>query len=139
MAPSFVGVLLYPRLATDATAASLRFAVSVVAGFGLVATAATALLPNLALALAGGAQYAEVARHLWLFTLAGSVWSIVQVLVLDSLARRSSGVAVLTWVAVVTLPVLVVITDVGVTGLILLVGMVGAALSLVLSFAPRGR
>jgi len=139
MAPSFVGVLLYPRLATDETAASLRLAVSVVAGVGLVATAATALLPDLALALAGGDQYAAVAHHLWLFTLAGSVWSIVQVLVLDSLARRSSGVAILTWFAVVTLPVLVVLTNVGVAGLILIVGMVGAALSLVLSFAPRDR
>jgi O-antigen/teichoic acid export membrane protein len=139
MAPSFVGVLLYPRLATDETAASLRLAVSVVASAGLVATAATALLPKLALVLAGGGQYAEVAPNLWLFTLAGSVWSIVQVLVLDSLARRRSGVAILTWFAVVTLPLLAVITNVGVTGLILIVGMVGAALSLVLSFAPRGR
>jgi len=139
MAPSFVGVMLYPRLATDETAASLRLAVTIVAGVGLVATTATALLPNVALVFAGGGQYAEVARHLWLFTLAGSVWSIVQVLVLDSLARRRSGVAILTWFAVVTLPVLVVITNVGVTGLILIVGMVGAALTLVLSFAPRGR
>jgi O-antigen/teichoic acid export membrane protein len=139
MAPSFVGVLLYPRLATDKTAASLRLAISVVAGVGLVATVTTALLPKLALALAGGGQYAEVAPNLWLFTLAGSVWSIVQVLVLDSLARRRAGVAILTWFAVVTLPVLAVITSVGVTGLILIVGMVGAALSLVLSFAPRDR
>ncbi|HUS22025.1 MAG TPA: oligosaccharide flippase family protein [Aeromicrobium sp.] len=139
MAPSFVGVLLYPRLATDETAASLRLAVSLVAGVGLIATVATALLPKLALVLAGGGQYAEVAQNLWLFTLAGSVWSIVQVLVLDSLARRRSGVAILTWFAVVTLPVLAVITNVGVTGLILIVGMVGAALSLVLSLAPRDR
>jgi O-antigen/teichoic acid export membrane protein len=138
MAPSFVGVLLYPRFATDETAASLRLAVTVVAGVGLVGTAATALLPKVALILAGGHQYAEVVGNLWLFTLAGSIWSIVQVLVLDSLARRRSGVAILTWFAVVTLPVLAVITNVGVTGLILLVGMVGAALSLVLSFAPRG-
>jgi len=139
MAPSFVGVLLYPRLATDETAASLRLAVTSVAAFGVVATTATALLPTIALALAGGAQYTEIARNLWLFTLAGSVWAIVQVLVLDSLARRSSGVAILTWAAVVALPVLVVITNVGVTGLILIVGMVGAALSLVLSFTPRDR
>jgi O-antigen/teichoic acid export membrane protein len=137
MAPSFVGVLLYPRFATDDTAASLRLGVSVVAGVGLLATAATALLPQVALLLAGGQQYAEIARHLWLFTLVGSVWSIVQVLVLDSLARRGSGVAVLTWFAVVALPVLVVITNVGVIGLILIVGMVGAALALVLTFSPR--
>ena len=137
MAPSFVGVLLYPRFATDDTAASLRLAVSVVAAVGLVATVATAVLPRLALVLAGGAQYAEIARHLWLFTLAGSVWSIVQVLVLDGLARRSSGTTILIWFAVITLPALVVITNVGAVGLILLVGMVGAALSLVLSLAPR--
>lgn len=139
MAPSFVGVLLYPRFATDETAASRRLAVSVVAACGLVATVATALVPQIALLLAGGRQYAEISSQLWLFALAGSVWAIVQVLLLDSLARRSSGVAILIWAAVITLPVLVVITDVGVTGLILIVGMIAAALSLVLSFAPRDR
>jgi O-antigen/teichoic acid export membrane protein len=139
MAPSFVGVLLYPRFATDETAASRRLAVSVVAACGLVATVATALLPQIALLLAGGRQYAEISSHLWLFALAGSVWAIVQVLLLDSLARRSSGVAILMWVAVVALPVVVFMTNVGVIGLILIVGTVGAALSLVLTFAPRDR
>jgi O-antigen/teichoic acid export membrane protein len=139
MAPSFVGVLLYPRFATDETAASLRLGVTVVAAVGLVATVATALLPEVALILAGGRQYTEISDRLWLFTLVGSVWSIVQVLVLGSLARRTTGVSILIWVAVITLPVLVVITSVNVTGLIILVGMVGAALSLVLSFTPRDR
>ena len=98
------------------------------------------LAPHIvALVLAGGKQYAGIAHDLWLFALVGSVWSIVQVLVLDSLARRGSGVALLTWFAVVALPVLVVITNVGVIGLILIVGMVGAALALVLTFAPRDR
>ncbi|HJR90326.1 MAG TPA: polysaccharide biosynthesis protein, partial [Aeromicrobium sp.] len=139
MAPSFVGVLLYPRFATDETAASLRRGVTVVAAVGLVATVATALLPEVALILAGGRQYAEISDRLWLFTLVGSIWSIVQVLVLGSLARRTTGVSILIWAAVITLPVLVVITSVNVTGLIILVGMVGAALSLVLSFSPRAR
>ena len=53
--------------------------------------------------------------------------------------QRGSGVAILTWFAVVALPVLVVITNVGVIGQILIVGMVGAALALVLTFAPRDR
>jgi O-antigen/teichoic acid export membrane protein len=139
MAPSFVGVLLYPRLATDETAASLRLAVTVVAALGFFATAATALLPTVALLLAGGAQYAEIAHNLWLFTMAGSIWAIVQVLVLDALARRRKGVSLLIWVAVVTLPTLVVITQVGVTGLVLMVGIVGAALALVLTVMPNGR
>jgi O-antigen/teichoic acid export membrane protein len=139
MAPSFVGVLLYPRLATDDTAASLRLAVTSVAALGAVATAATALLPSVALILAGGAQYHEVARHLWLFTMAGSIWAIVQVLVLDALAQRRHSTALLTWVAVATLPLLVVMTDVGLTGLVLMVGFVGAGLALALTIAPIGR
>ncbi|HUP99293.1 MAG TPA: oligosaccharide flippase family protein [Aeromicrobium sp.] len=139
MAPSFVGVLLYPRLAKDETTASLRLAVSVVAAVGLVATAATALLPTVALLLAGGTQYAAVSHDLWLFTLAGSVWAIVQVLVLDALARRRKGVALLIWIAVVTLPTLVVVTGVGVNGLILLVAIVGAVLALALTVTPDGR
>ncbi|MFL6089253.1 MAG: lipopolysaccharide biosynthesis protein [Aeromicrobium sp.] len=139
MAPSFVGVLLYPRFATDATAASLRLAVTIVAAVGAVATAVTALLPGVALVLAGGAQYAEVAHHLWLFTMAGSVWAVVQVLVLDGLARRRKGVALLTWFAVVTLPALVVLTHVGLTGLILMVGIVGATLAMTLAVTPDGR
>jgi O-antigen/teichoic acid export membrane protein len=139
MAPSFVGVLLYPRLATDETTASLRLAVTVVGAVGVVATAATALLPTVALILAGGAQYAEVAHDLWLFTMAGSVWAIVQVLVLDALARRRKGVTLLVWVAVATLPTLVVLTQVGVTGLILMVGMVGAGLVLALTIIPGDR
>lgn len=139
MAPSFVGVLLYPRLARDETDASLRLAISIVAGVGVLATAATAAMPGTALILAGGAQYSDIARHLWLFAMAGSIWAIVQVLVLDALAQRRRGATILIWVAVVTLPTLVVITGVGVTGLILMVAVVGAALSLVLTFAPRDR
>lgn len=139
MAPSFVGVLLYPRLATDDTAKSLRLGMSIVAGAGFVGTAATALLPHVALQFAGGPRYAEIAPNLWMFAMAGSVWAVVQVLVLDSLARRRKGVVVLTWVAAAALPLLVLITNVGLTGLILLVGMIGAALVAALTLAPDGR
>jgi O-antigen/teichoic acid export membrane protein len=137
MAPSFVGVLLYPRLAQDDTAASRRLAIGVVAAIGLIATAATALLPQLALLLAGGPQYAEVAGRLWLFTLAGSTWAVVQVIVLDALARRRPGVAGLTWLAVAALPAAALTLDVGLTGLVVAVSAVGATLAVALVATDR--
>jgi O-antigen/teichoic acid export membrane protein len=139
MAPSFVGVLLYPRLAQDDTPASRRLAVAVVAAIGLVATAATALLPGLALLLAGGPQYAEVAGRLWLFTLAGSVWAVVQVIVLDALARRRPGVALFTWIAAAALPLIAGSLGVGLTGLVTTVVAVGTGVALVLMVADRQR
>jgi O-antigen/teichoic acid export membrane protein len=139
MAPSFVGVLLYPRLAQDDTPASRRLAVGVVAAVGVAATVATALLPRLALLLAGGSQYAEVADRLWLFTLAGSIWAVVQVIVLDSLARRRRGVALLTWVAAGTLPLIALGLDVGLTGLVTTVAAIGTGLAIVLVVTDRQR
>lgn len=139
MAPSFVGVLLYPRLAQDDTPASRRLAIGVVAAIGLAATAATAFLPGLALLLAGGPQYAEVAARLWLFTLAGSVWAVVQVIVLDALARRRPGVALLTWLAAAALPTIALGLDVGLVGLVSTVAAVGATLAVVLLVTDRQR
>jgi len=139
MAPSFVGVLLYPRLAQDDTSASRRLAIGMVAAIGLVATAATALLPGFALLLAGGPQYAEVADRLWLFTLAGSVWAVVQVIVLDALARRRPGVAPLTWLAVAALPAIALGLEVGLVGLVSTVAAVGASLAVVLLITDRQR
>lgn len=138
MTPSFVGVLLYPRFAQDETANSQRLAVVLVALIGLAATCATALLPRLALLFAGGGQYAEVAGRLWLFTLAGSVWAIVQVLVLDALARRRPGVARLTWLAVVALPVLAIALRVELTGLVTTVAAVGVTLAVAVAITDRG-
>lgn len=137
MAPSFIGVLLYPRLARDDTTDSRTLAVGLVAAAGLAATLATALLPKLALLLAGGPQYADVASRLWLFTLAGSIWAVVQVLVLDALARRRRGVGRLTWIAVVALPTLIVLLDVGLTGLVSTVIGVGVALTLAIAATDR--
>lgn len=138
MAPSFVGVLLYPRFAQDHTAASRRLAIGIVAAIGLVATAATALLPSLALLLAGGPQYAEVTDRLWLFTLAGSTWAVVQVIVLDALARRRPGVARVTWLAIAALPAAALILNVGLTGLVVTVAAIGAGLAIALTITDHG-
>lgn len=137
MAPSFIGVLLFPRLARDTTADSRTLAVGLVAAAGLAATVATAVLPNLALLLAGGPQYADVADRLWLFTMAGSIWAVVQVLVLDALARRRRGVGRLTWVAVIALPILTLLRDTDLTTLVATVAAVGIALAVTIAATDR--
>lgn len=137
MTPSFVGIMLFPRLARDSTTASRRQAVAVVSAIGVLAVGATALLPRVALILAGGGQYAEIAGHLWLFTLAGSSLAIAQVLVLDALARRAHRVARLVWTAVAVVPLLAAVAHVDVVGLVSIVAAAAAALSAALWLVDR--
>ncbi|WP_375003205.1 polysaccharide biosynthesis protein [Aeromicrobium sp. CTD01-1L150] len=134
--PQFVSVVLYPALARDHTSRSRRLAVSLVAGLGALAVAATALLPQVALVLVGGEQYAEVAGRLWLFALAGSLLAIVHVLVFDALARHAHGVVVLVWSAVAAVLVAAYTIDVHVTGLVSIVASVAAVLAVVVWLVP---
>lgn len=127
MGPSFVGILLYPRFARDATHRSRNLAVAVVVVLAVVGTAGTALLPQLALALAGGRQYAAVSENLWLFALEGATLAIVQVLVLDSLARRRRHLTPPLWGVAAAVPAVAILGGVGVTGLVTTV--IGAALA----------
>lgn len=136
--PQFVSVVLYPALARDDTSRSRTLAVGMVAALGTVAVVATALLPELALILVGGSQYAEVAGRLWLFALAGSLLAIVHLLVFDALARHAHGVVVLVWSAVAVLLVAAYSIEVHVTGLVVIVASVAATLAVVVWFAPRG-
>jgi O-antigen/teichoic acid export membrane protein len=137
--PQFVSVVLYPDLARDHTRRSRARAVLIVVGIGAVATAATAALPRLALVLAGGDQYAEVADRLWLFALAGSALAVVNLLVLDALARHAHGVVVLVWAALVILLAVAYGLGVGLTGLVVTVGAVASLLAVVVWWAPGRR
>ena len=134
--PQFVSVVLFPSLARDDTSRSRRRAVLVVAGLGTLAVVATAALPRLALVLAGGDKYAEVADRLWLFALAGSSLAIVHLLVFDALARHAHGIVVLVWAAVVTVLVAAYPLDVHVTGLVTIVAAVAAVLAAAVWFVP---
>lgn len=134
--PQFVSVLLYPALARDDTHRSRLRAVQIVVVIGAVATAATALLPSLALVLAGGRQYADVADRLWLFALAGSCLAVVNLLVLDALARHAHRVVVLVWVAVAALLVYAYAVTPGLTGLVVGVAAVAGALAAAVWLLP---
>ncbi|MFT4189434.1 MAG: hypothetical protein QM621_12735 [Aeromicrobium sp.] len=138
--PQFVTIVSYPLLARDGTTRSRTIAVVGVATLGLAATLATALLPDVALIAVGGDAYAEIADRLWLFVLAGSLLSLVNLLVWDALARHSHSIVVSLWIAVSSLVAAAAIAHAGITGLVVTVIAVAAALVLwVLLVATRAR
>ena len=134
--PQFVSVVLYPALARDDTSRSRSLAVGLVGLLGVVAVVLTALLPDVALVLVGGDQYAEVADRLWLFALAGSLLAVVHILVFDALARHAHGVVVLVWASVAALAGAAVLLDADVTGLVAIVATVAGVLAVVVWFVP---
>lgn len=135
--PQFVSVVLFPNLARATTHHARLRAVSLVGAFGALAVAATAILPKVALILVGGDEYSEITDQLWLFAIAGSCLAIVHLLVFDALARHAHGIVVMIWVAVVTVAVSAYGFDVGITGLVLTIAVVAAALAVVVYLAPR--
>lgn len=137
--PQFVSVVLFPDLARATTHHARLRAVTLVAGFGALAVAATAVLPRLALILVGGDKYAEVTDRLWLFALAGSLLAIVHLLVFDALARHAHGIVVMLWGAVAAVLGVAYGLDVGLTGLVVTVAVVAAGLAAVVWVAPGGR
>lgn len=138
--PQFVSVVLYPDLArADGNRARTR-AVLIVAGLGAVAVTATAVLPDLALILVGGDQYAEVSSRLWLFALAGSMLAIVNVLVFDALARHAHGIVVILWVSVAAVIGAAYGLSVGISGLVTIVAVVAGVLAISTWFVlPKSR
>ncbi len=127
--PQFVSVVVFADLAEGGGVRARLRAVGMVAGLGAAATAATALLPGVALVLVGGDQYAEIEDRLWLFALAGSVLAIVHLLLFDALARHAHGVTVMVWVAVAVLVGGAYGLDVHPTGLVTLVTATAAVLA----------
>ncbi len=135
--PQFVSVVLFPHLARATTHHARLRAVSLVAAFGALAVAATAILPKVALILVGGDEYAEISDQLWLFAVAGSCLAIVHLLVFDALARHAHGIVVMIWFAVVAVGASAYGLGVGITGLVLTVAIVAAVLAVVVYLAPR--
>ncbi len=137
--PQFVSVVLFPDLARATTHHARLRAVTLVAGFGALAVAATAVLPRVALILVGGDQYAEVTDRLWLFALAGSLLAIVHLLVFDALARHAHGIVVMLWGAVVVVLAVTYGFGVGFTGLVVTIALVAATLATIVWVAPGER
>jgi O-antigen/teichoic acid export membrane protein len=105
--PQFVVVIAFPSMSTSTERRrALTMSLSLVAVLGAVTTAGAALLPDLSLIFVGGENYDEIASHLWIFAILGTVLSMLQLLVYSVLARQGQRSAYLVWaafVAVVTL------------------------------------
>ncbi|WP_439030484.1 lipopolysaccharide biosynthesis protein [Gordonia terrae] len=121
--PQAIGVVFYPRLADPARSrASLRQAVTVVAGIGVALTVlAGGAGPVVPLVFGDG--YDELVPILWLFAYIGAALAVLQVVLLSAIARDRTRVALLTWV-VVAVEVLLILT---VTGSIVAVAATAAA------------
>ena len=137
LGPGFVSVVLFPQFARDASGAFRLRGVAIVAAIGAAAVLLVATLPRLATAFAGGRQYVEVADRLWLFALAGSLLGVAQLLVFDALARHAHWIVWLLGAAAVSVPVIAVVTDAGVTGLVVTVAGVAAVLTVALLPHPK--
>lgn len=134
--PQFVSVVFYPALARARGRGPKLRAVGLVAGFGLLAVGATALLPQVALIFVGGERYADITDRLWLFALSGALLAIVHLLVFDALARHAHAIVYLLWGAVAAVLVVAYGLSVDVTGLVCTMAGVAAALALIIWFMP---
>ncbi|SDU74424.1 polysaccharide biosynthesis protein [Gordonia westfalica] len=110
--PQAIGVVFYPRLADPARSrVSLRQAVAVVAGVGVVLTllagAAGPMVP-----MVFGDGYDELVPLLWLFAYIGAALAVLQVVLLSAIARDRTRVAFGTWI-VVAVEVAVILTVAG--------------------------
>ncbi|KAF0968091.1 hypothetical protein BPODLACK_03292 [Gordonia sp. YY1] len=110
--PQAIGVVFYPRLADPARSrVSLRQAVTVVAGVGvvltLVAGGAGPMVP-----IVFGDGYDELVPLLWLFAYIGAALAVLQVVLLSAIARDRTRVAFGTWI-VVAIEVTVILTVAG--------------------------
>jgi O-antigen/teichoic acid export membrane protein len=96
--PQFVVVVAFPAMATARERRkALTRSLVVVAGLGAGCTLGSALLSDLAIKFAGGAEYADVQGRLWMFAILGTALSMLQLLVYSVLARQGQRSVYLVW------------------------------------------
>jgi O-antigen/teichoic acid export membrane protein len=102
--PQFVVVIAFPSMSTiGERRRALTASLAVVAVLGGLTTAGAALLPKLALVFVGGDRYEEIAGHLWIFAILGTILSMLQLLVYSVLARQGQRSVYLVWAAFVVM------------------------------------
>ena len=110
--PQFVVVIAFPSMSTmTERRRALTGSLGVVAVLGAVTTAGALLLPQLALVFVGGDRYQEIADHLWIYAILGTVLSMLQLLVYSVLARQGQRSVYLVWAAFVAMVGLGLATD----------------------------
>jgi O-antigen/teichoic acid export membrane protein len=132
--PQFVSMVAFPSMASGESPRTFVLAVGAVVLLGGLATAATALLPGLALVFVGGAEYDDVRGRLWVFAVLGTALACLMMVVYGLLARGGQRSVYLTWAALVAL-VGVGLTSDSITGLLTVVISVDVVLLLILVVA----
>lgn len=102
--PTFVLVVAFPTMARERGGRPWLKPMVAVGALGLTAVAGTLVLPDLAVAFAGGDEYAELGDIAWVFALEGTAFALLQILVYDTIAGQTKAAPALwTGVAVTAL------------------------------------
>ena len=133
--PAFVLVVAFPSMAGDRAGRAWVKPLLAVLGLGVVAVAGAALLPDLAVAFAGGSEYEELGQVAWLFALEGTLFAAVQILVYDAIAGQSHS-AVVLWLGVVAMVAVALPVVDSTRVLVGLTAVVAAGVGLVTSLMP---
>ncbi len=133
--PTFVLVVAFPTMAADRSGRPWLRPMLTVIALGALAVLGAWLLPDLAVAFAGGSEYADLGRVAWLFAIEGTIFAALQILVYDTIAGQSHATYVL-WIgaaviAGVAIPLLGTVTE-----LVTLMIVVAAGVGLVTSLMP---
>ncbi|MGZ8742987.1 MAG: lipopolysaccharide biosynthesis protein [Nocardioides sp.] len=102
--PQFVVVLLFPAMARSGGQRRVQdLGLAIIATIGLVATLGAFLLPDIAVAFVGGADYVEVERRIWAFAAIGTLTAMIQLLVYGTVARQHRHAVWVLWTGVAVL------------------------------------
>jgi O-antigen/teichoic acid export membrane protein len=130
--PQFVGVMAFPRLADARRSRALLVTITAVGGLGVVVIVATAMLPQLAVAVAGGPQYTALVPLAWLFALIGAMFALAQALLMSRLALDDRLAVIAVWAAIALLCALAIwVMPRSVAGLATATSIAGAAVVIV--------
>jgi O-antigen/teichoic acid export membrane protein len=133
--PTFVLVVAFPSMATERGRRVFLAPLLAVIGLGLLAVAAVALVPDLAVTFAGGSEYADLGHVAWLFALEGTLFAALQILVYDAIAAQAHSAFLLWLGAIVLVGVAVPLVD-SVRVLVALAAAVAFGVCLVTSLMP---
>lgn len=135
--PTFVLVVAFPTMATDRHGRPWLKPLLLVLALGGIAVLGAWLLPDLAVAFAGGSEYEALGEVAWLFALEGTLFAALQILVYDTIAGQTRA-AHLLWIGVAVICAVALLTVDSVTALVSLVTAVALAVGLGCVATSRG-
>ncbi len=133
--PTFVLVVAFPTMAADRSGRPWLRPLLTVLGLGVLAVLGAWLLPDLAVAFAGGSEYADLGHVAWLFAIEGTIFAALQILVYDTIAGQSHATYVL-WIGAALIAALAITWLDSVTSLVIVVIAVAAGVGLVTGLMP---